>query len=878
MQKKKAKALISNRRVNAVNCARERRKQALLDKHTNKLQDHIQRKRQHLRRRSAEAAVDLEKIKRYNKKMEIERQQRRKSIDTKLALAAHKRETLRSGQMHRRNNLEQEMRRLAVLAARDALNARSEQFAIDTVHSLVEIDPTPPTTPNLNSEALYSDAAAIIQNAWRKWYFLEQMIAFSKTSFANLVYKSIAHSLEKPSFEDVSAIIQEKESILACQALLKKLWAVLPAKSKNTSDSISPKLGTRMLMSSIMIVHYPDVIFSDCNGDIEKIVRHDANLLVNAFAAWTSAEHTSRRAFRDLIKTWYRYKQTFKAWKDLDSARIIQGLVDTYIELNALKESVQISAEPTKIDKLGDPLTCQGKKVISSAVPQVDEWLPKILSQQNAIRHRLKQLGAEHAIVAALEFQSIARQAHLSKKSGCGDEVAKNGPRIDYSNDSDKIQKISNSPDKKTNPSLIDARLAREIIANPNFSLQKKCAKDGLQFQVKEIAEKAFYDLLREELAQDPPCCRRIPNLVSELRDELTNLVSETDSARLNDIRGLCDPDFISQQIEKRVFNAPQYMKGVTTVLSNMCCPSRDVDVENLITSKDIADFFQKCFSVIESMKLDMANFRIQCVRPYLTQIGISYERQKFQDCLESGDITLDRTIKWLKKSIESLGRDDITPSPANCVERGYLNLLKASSFVKDANNESKICIPETLEMDKIRIDEWNLELECLSLGITIRTLLYTAIPKLSELSLDLTCAILDIVRKFVHERKNNNEHSLAKVIFKIASEAVKETQAFNMTQRAATLFYGQIDACLSGQSPVMKILNSRINSYIADCIRSADIKYGSQKYTLPQPHPSLEAIWDDLSAVAFKIAYLTTHNRSVHQHIYDDILKTILA
>lgn len=46
--------------------------------------------------------------------------------------------------------------------------------------------------------------------------------------------------------------------------------------------------------------------------------------------------------------------------------------------------------------------------------------------------------------------------------------------------------------------------------------------------------------------------------------------------------------------------------------------------------------FVREIFEVMDLMKMDMANFTIQQIRPYCQQQSVEYERKKFQDFLKS--------------------------------------------------------------------------------------------------------------------------------------------------------------------------------------------------------------------------------------------------
>ena len=45
---------------------------------------------------------------------------------------------------------------------------------------------------------------------------------------------------------------------------------------------------------------------------------------------------------------------------------------------------------------------------------------------------------------------------------------------------------------------------------------------------------------------------------------------------------------------------------------------------------------FREVFSLMDAMKVDMANFQLQTIKPHLVQQSIEYERKKFKDYLQS--------------------------------------------------------------------------------------------------------------------------------------------------------------------------------------------------------------------------------------------------
>ena len=45
---------------------------------------------------------------------------------------------------------------------------------------------------------------------------------------------------------------------------------------------------------------------------------------------------------------------------------------------------------------------------------------------------------------------------------------------------------------------------------------------------------------------------------------------------------------------------------------------------------------FREIFEVLDLMKMDMANFTIQQIRPYIQQQSVEYERKKFLEFLKT--------------------------------------------------------------------------------------------------------------------------------------------------------------------------------------------------------------------------------------------------
>lgn len=60
-----------------------------------------------------------------------------------------------------------------------------------------------------------------------------------------------------------------------------------------------------------------------------------------------------------------------------------------------------------------------------------------------------------------------------------------------------------------------------------------------------------------------------------------------------------------------------------------------------LVLNPFIFFLFRAIFSVLDLMKVDMANFAVSSIRPHLMQQSVEYERKKFQELLEKQPSTV---------------------------------------------------------------------------------------------------------------------------------------------------------------------------------------------------------------------------------------------
>ncbi|XP_046344828.2 T-complex protein 11-like protein 1 isoform X2 [Haliotis rufescens] len=298
--------------------------------------------------------------------------------------------------------------------------------------------------------------------------------------------------------------------------------------------------------------------------------------------------------------------------------------------------------------------------------------------------------------------------------------------------------------------------LAHEIVVDGDFKLEtRKPQKNSVQSQVQEVVHKAFWDLLHEEISQEPPEFKRSLVLIEEVKEVLLSLLLPQHVRLRAQVNEVLDLELIEQKMENEAFDIHYYADYVVGIMGRLCAPLRDDQIAKLKGQKEVVPLFKEIFEVLDLMKMDMANFTIQQMRPYLQQQSVEYERNKFQEFLktqdEHGTDGLQFSKVWLKRSFEQLlveeeplGEGATAGSkftPASIMNEAYMELLQW----KDDQ-----VFPETLLMDQGRILELRDKTRQLTLVASVLLVTYSTvgapIAGIQDLKTTLKSNILTVI------------------------------------------------------------------------------------------------------------------------------------
>nr|XP_005991374.1 PREDICTED: T-complex protein 11-like protein 2 isoform X2 [Latimeria chalumnae]XP_014341219.1 PREDICTED: T-complex protein 11-like protein 2 isoform X2 [Latimeria chalumnae]XP_014341220.1 PREDICTED: T-complex protein 11-like protein 2 isoform X2 [Latimeria chalumnae]XP_014341221.1 PREDICTED: T-complex protein 11-like protein 2 isoform X2 [Latimeria chalumnae] len=234
--------------------------------------------------------------------------------------------------------------------------------------------------------------------------------------------------------------------------------------------------------------------------------------------------------------------------------------------------------------------------------------------------------------------------------------------------------------------------LAHEIVVNDNFRIDEiDLPPNSLERRVKEVVHKAFWDCLESELKEDPPEYEHAMKLLEEIKEILLSFLSTGANRLRNQICEVLDIDLLRQQAEHDTVDIRGLAGYVITIMGKLCAPVRDEDVKKLKATTDIVPLFREIFHVLDLMKMDMINFTIQNLRPHLQHHSVEYERETFQQILDTLPSGLDHTTEWIKESVDEVSasvpsapssspgaecHSNSIPSPTSVLNNGFLKLL----------------------------------------------------------------------------------------------------------------------------------------------------------------------------------------------------------
>eukprot|EP00095_Tigriopus_kingsejongensis_P012430 maker-scaffold924_size80766-snap-gene-0.15 protein:Tk12430 transcript:maker-scaffold924_size80766-snap-gene-0.15-mRNA-1 annotation:"t-complex protein 11-like protein 1-like" len=412
--------------------------------------------------------------------------------------------------------------------------------------------------------------------------------------------------------------------------------------------------------------------------------------------------------------------------------------------------------------------------------------------------------------------------------------------------------------------------LAHEIAVDKDFMIQDlKAPESDLEKQVKEVVHKAFWDLLRDQLAEDPPVYAQALNLLKEVKTGLLGLLVPQQKRVIENIHEKLDLELIAQQAENGALDFQAYASYVINLMGQLCAPVRDEEIVQLREAKEIIPLFQGILKTVDVMKVDMANFHIQQARPLIMNQSVDYERTKFTEFVAKQDDGLKNTREWLKRHEP---RDEESQDPkykklvmTRIMTEAYLELLEWDEYY---------VMPETLVMDQKRIFALRDQTE--------RTTVSTATILLTFSNINAFIVPVDAqkvketIKKHVDILLEDfcDDTDLLKILPNVSVQVVKDVNDYLADKEKQPLPEATVKT-LTEQIGEMEDPNHRIRDLVQRRIIEFNKQALSASRSAPlQVPPGLTLCQRELGAIAGNFVRLVNYNRAVFGEFYAEIIE----
>lgn len=582
------------------------------------------------------------------------------------------------------------------IQARRARRAESCEKKLSTLEEVGDIDED---AVNEHVIALTPDqAAARIQRHWRLNRYAKLIRAYVQL---DLRARSTAES-----FEDMKLVVADAETISATTNILMHL------RLQDNDDTAA--LNTRTFLSAYMITGHPVTVLNNKNGAQEQdLIEKAADLItkletcISRLARWNGYKPNPTH-LETLSQAYSAYTSAFAAWRLQDSSVLIEGMVASFVELDAIWQTVKDDSRGevandyregirdnqvmllSRIRKLAGP--DRADTLIKKAIRESRRKRPKKRPAAE-VRPRVLENGRPETAVAQSSLQSGTELPVEDVDSGSGDDQE----------DAVELTKLFT-------PMPSNRVLTHELAINKDYRLEdtKSELRDQLYQSICSSMKQAF-DAGEGALWTVSAAQNIREKLLRMLKpgNSMYTLISET-----------LDLDSVHRQAQQGVFSYAGFFQFTSNVLPKLCAPYRDAEMKALVEQLEVTDesinaMIEKLLKVlrmVDKLSLDYTNFMIMNASATLISEAAGYEQRIFAKELEAGVITLERTKSWWRASYMQLTAEADRRDPEgirSAVDRPAADKIYVHGLLDlsvelgqlEADN-----IPETLYLDVQRL------------------------------------------------------------------------------------------------------------------------------------------------------------------------------
>lgn len=593
--------------------------------------------------------------------------------------------------------------------ARRMRRASSQEKKLDVVVEDTDVDSDAVTSEKDTAEAEvvldHDTAARRIQRKWRTRRRKAVVDAYLDLNLA------LVH-IRDQTFEHLGRLVAESRVIEATAATL-TFFNLL---DQDVSEA-QAKANARTFLSAYLIITHPTSVFSKTGAQEQDLITKARELVVlfesavARLAAWNSYT-PSRTQQDDLSRAHNTFSSAFDAWRAQDSSALVETMVASFIELDAIWQTVKDDTRGEVADDyrqgIRDNQVILLSKIRKLAGPDRADFLIKKAIRESR-RRRVKRRTPAEVRPRAAEGESM--DSNLTTTTS---------PQGSPSTLSRELSAPIDEPKESASISL--ARLFSRIPSNRILTHELAIDKEfripaSAHSDVRDVVNRSLCDSMRQGFEQGMATQWTVA-MAQEIRTKLTHILKPGNSL-YNILVETLDTDLIMNQCEQGIFSYDNFFRFMASILPKLCAPFRDEQVKLLAADlnsnedNDTSTMVEKLFRLlhfIDLLSLDYSNFLLMNAAPVLIRESAGYEQRMFATDLTSGTITLARANHWWRNAsvnmLTEVDRRDPNqirnpadrPTTDKIYSRGLVDLAIAQGPFDEAD------MPETLSLDESRI------------------------------------------------------------------------------------------------------------------------------------------------------------------------------
>ncbi|KAK3722633.1 hypothetical protein LTR37_002203 [Vermiconidia calcicola] len=593
------------------------------------------------------------------------------------------------------------------LQARRARRADSAEKKLSTLEEIVDIDEEAvvdeEAKDNAQPELSQEDAAVRLQRAIRLHLRQNKVLEFKNIDLHG--------RSTRDSFEDMTLLVAEDATIAATTGILTQLGL-------QDKEDENAALNTRTFLSAYMITGHPVTVLNNKNGAQEQDLIFKAFELISQFEAianrlsrWNNFSPDETQ-LETLSQAYTSYTSAFAAWRLQDSTVLIEGMIASFVELDAIWQTVKDDTRGEVASDYREGIRDNQVMLLSRirklAGPDRADFLIKKAIRESRRKRPKKRPTAEVRPrgLEAIETQAPGAQSSL--------DATAESPVDDHA-----LAEVSlESP-------VGDAQLTRLFTPMPSnriltheLAIDKDYRLEDREPEFRHRLYRSICNNMKRGFESGTGAMWTV-SAAENIREKLLRMLKPGNSMHTL-ITDTMDLDAINRQCQQGVFSYDGFFQFIANILPKLCAPIRDAEIKALadelqLGSEDIDGMIEKLSKLlraVDALSLDYTNFMIMNAAPMLIREAPGYEHRMFAKDLETGAISLDQTKHWWRSSYASLSgeadrRDPEgirSPADRPSMERTYSNALL--NVAAEQGRLQADSLPETLMLDLERLQK----------------------------------------------------------------------------------------------------------------------------------------------------------------------------